>query len=172
MLDKTGQTGSPLQLVNGMILISTFACARLIYGWIIVRASWIYATSMVLDHLMHGLFPVLQISPNANRGAGRALECDLRGVRLWKFHPERAERVLVNIDSLFPFLSPEFCLAKGDVNRFSRMIAALQKRFTEKDTKAASAPQHKNALDRHGAARTDGERVMTRRGEAKRKAPF
>ena len=36
MLDKTGQTGSPLQLVNGLILISTFACARLGYGSIIV----------------------------------------------------------------------------------------------------------------------------------------
>ncbi|KAI9450716.1 DUF887-domain-containing protein [Lactarius psammicola] len=32
MLDKTGQTGSPLQLVNGLILISTFAGARLVYG--------------------------------------------------------------------------------------------------------------------------------------------
>ncbi|KAN0129618.1 DUF887 domain containing protein [Lactarius tabidus] len=34
MLDKTGQTGSPLQLVNGLILISTFAGARLVYGTI------------------------------------------------------------------------------------------------------------------------------------------
>jgi hypothetical protein len=40
MLDKTGQTGSPLQLVNGLILISTFACARLCYGSIIVRLSF------------------------------------------------------------------------------------------------------------------------------------
>ncbi|KAF8263047.1 DUF887-domain-containing protein [Lactarius quietus] len=32
MLDKTGQTGSPLQLVNGLILISTFVSARLVYG--------------------------------------------------------------------------------------------------------------------------------------------
>jgi len=40
MLDKTGQTGSPLQLVNGLILISTFACARLGYGFIIVRISF------------------------------------------------------------------------------------------------------------------------------------
>ncbi|KAH8995490.1 DUF887-domain-containing protein [Lactarius akahatsu] len=32
MLDKTGQTGSPLQFVNGLILISTFAGARLVYG--------------------------------------------------------------------------------------------------------------------------------------------
>lgn len=40
MLDKTGQTGSPLQLVNGLILISTFACARLGYGSIIVRISF------------------------------------------------------------------------------------------------------------------------------------
>jgi hypothetical protein len=40
MLDKTGQTGSPLQLVNGLILISTFACARLCYGFIIVRVSF------------------------------------------------------------------------------------------------------------------------------------
>ncbi|KAI0291074.1 DUF887-domain-containing protein [Multifurca ochricompacta] len=32
MLDKTGQTGSPLQFVNGLILLSTFAGARLAYG--------------------------------------------------------------------------------------------------------------------------------------------
>ena len=132
----------------------------------------IYATSMVSDRLIYGLSPVLQFSPNVNRGAGRALERDLRGVRLWKFHPERVERVLVNIDSLFPFLSPEFCLAKGDVNRFSKMIAALQKRFSEKNTKAVSAPQHTNTIERHGVARTEGERVMTRRGEAKRQAPY
>jgi len=37
MLDKTQQTGSPLQLVNGLILMSTFAGARLIYGPIMVR---------------------------------------------------------------------------------------------------------------------------------------
>ncbi len=37
MLDKTGQTGSPLQLVNGLILISTFAGARLVYGSIMVH---------------------------------------------------------------------------------------------------------------------------------------
>ena len=40
MLDKTGQTGSPLQLVNALILISTFASARLGYGSIIVRISF------------------------------------------------------------------------------------------------------------------------------------
>lgn len=42
MLDKTGQTGSPLQFVNGLILIITFAGARLVYGSIMVlyiRAS-------------------------------------------------------------------------------------------------------------------------------------
>jgi len=32
MLDKTGQTGSPLQFVNGLILLATFAGARLVYG--------------------------------------------------------------------------------------------------------------------------------------------
>ena len=76
MLDQTGQTGSPLQLVNGMILISTFACARLGHGWIIVRA---YATSMVWDHLIYGLSLVLHISRNANRGAGRARARSSRG---------------------------------------------------------------------------------------------
>lgn len=40
MLDKTGQTGSPLQLVNGFILISTFTCARLVFGSIMVRISF------------------------------------------------------------------------------------------------------------------------------------
>ncbi|EDR14781.1 uncharacterized protein LACBIDRAFT_305847 [Laccaria bicolor S238N-H82] len=31
-LDKTGQTGSRAQLVNGLFLLSTFFCVRLIYG--------------------------------------------------------------------------------------------------------------------------------------------
>src|SRR5712691_9665119 len=37
MLDKTQQTGSPLQFVNGLILMSTFFGARLVYGPIMVR---------------------------------------------------------------------------------------------------------------------------------------
>ena len=48
MLDKTGQTGSPLQLVNGLILISTFACARLGYGSIIVRIFFDLRVQMIL----------------------------------------------------------------------------------------------------------------------------
>ena len=117
---------------------------------------------------MHGLSAVVPISSNANRGAGRALECDRRRVRLWMFHPERAERFLVKIDSLFLSLSPAFWLAEGGVNRFSKMIAALQKRFTEKNTKTHSEQQHKNAIDRRGVARPELERVMTRRGETRR----
>ena len=58
-------------------------------------------------------------------------------------------------------------LAEGKVHRFSKMIAALRKRFDAKDTKARSAPQHTN-VDRHIVARSDSERVVTRRGEARR----
>jgi hypothetical protein len=49
MLDKTEQTGSPLQFVNGLILMITFAGARLVYGSIIVRTPpprSIYAPGM------------------------------------------------------------------------------------------------------------------------------
>ena len=84
------------------------------------------------------------------------------------FHLERAERFLVKIDSSFLSLSSAFWLAEGGVNRFSKMIAALQKRFTEKNTKTHSEQQHKIAIDRRGAARLEGERVMTRRGETRR----
>jgi hypothetical protein len=59
-------------------------------------------------------------------------------------------------------------LLRGSLSRFSKMIAALQKRFTAKDTKAHSAPQHTTVVDRRGAARSEGERVVTRRGEARR----
>jgi len=127
MLDKTGQTGSPLQLVNGMILISTFACARLGYGWII-SYKFLLTLIEVRDGLSSAIF------------AG--------------------------------YVCGNFTLNGLNAFWFSKMIAALQKRFTEKDTKAVSAPQHKNTLDRHGVARTESERVMTRRGEAKRQAPY
>ncbi len=53
MLDKTGQTGSRLQLVNGLILISTFALARLAYGSFIVCTSFDYASNMIIS-LSHG----------------------------------------------------------------------------------------------------------------------
>ena len=128
----------------------------------------IYAASMVSDYLIHGFSTVVSISPNSNRGAGWAFECDRRRVRLWMFHLERAERFLVKIDSSFLSLSSAFWLAEGVVNRFSKMIAALQKRFTEKNTKTHSEQQHKIAIDRRGAARLEGERVMTRRGETRR----
>jgi hypothetical protein len=32
ILDKTGRAGSNLQLVNGIALMSTFLCVRLLYG--------------------------------------------------------------------------------------------------------------------------------------------
>ena len=48
------------------------------------------------------------------------------------------------------------------------MIAAIRKRFVPKDTKAHSASQHTNVVGRHGAAKSENERAMTRRGEAKR----
>ena len=48
------------------------------------------------------------------------------------------------------------------------MIAAIRKRFTAKDTKAHSAPQPTNVVDRHGVAKGENDRAMTRRGQAKR----
>lgn len=37
-LDKTGRTGSTLQLVNGILLVSSFGLVRLLYGTYTVRA--------------------------------------------------------------------------------------------------------------------------------------
>ena len=36
-LDKTGRTGSALQLVNGVFLILAFFGVRLVYGGLVVR---------------------------------------------------------------------------------------------------------------------------------------
>jgi hypothetical protein len=175
MLDKTGQTGSPLQLVNGLILISTFACARLGYGWIMVRASFdprVQFGYRTISRMGSFLSLVVPIYPNVIRGAGWALECHLHQLRLWKHHPERPERVLVRLILRFgfSFLSfPWSCgFAEGILNRFSKMIAALQKRFTAKDAKAQSAPQHMNVVDGHGTSRSESEQAVTRRGEARR----
>lgn len=39
-LDKTGRTGSTFQLVNGILLLSTFFGARIVYGWYISLSFW------------------------------------------------------------------------------------------------------------------------------------
>ncbi|KAI9509608.1 DUF887-domain-containing protein [Russula earlei] len=55
MLDKTGQTGSTLQFVNGFILVGTFAGARLVYGTIM--SYQFYQTIFeVRDGLSSGIF--------------------------------------------------------------------------------------------------------------------
>jgi hypothetical protein len=106
MLDKTGQTGSPLQLVNGLILISLFACARLGYGFIIVRIFFDLCVQWFLGYLSrHGFSPVIPISSNITRGARRALEFYFRELHLWKSRPLRVERVLVRSISFVSFRS-------------------------------------------------------------------
>ncbi|KAF8489787.1 DUF887-domain-containing protein [Russula emetica] len=120
MLDKTGQTGSPLQLVNGLILLCTFACARIGYGFII-SYQFLQTLLEVHDGLSSAIF---------------------------------ASYICGNIT-----------LNGLNVFWFSKMIAALRKRFTAKDTKAHSAPQHTDVVDRHGVARSENDRAMTRRGE-------
>ncbi|KAH9019140.1 DUF887-domain-containing protein [Lactarius pseudohatsudake] len=71
MLDKTGQTGSPLQFVNGLILISTFAGARLVYGPIMGH------------HIPPSLYhhpSVVSVLPDAHRGSATASRApSLRG---------------------------------------------------------------------------------------------
>lgn len=56
------------------------------------------------------------------------------------------------------------------MNRFTKMIAALGKRFNEKDTiKSRSTSQHTNLVDRPKAAtRGEHDRRLTTRGEARR----
>ena len=39
-LDKTGRTGSTLQLVNGVLLLATFFFVRIVYGWYTSIAFW------------------------------------------------------------------------------------------------------------------------------------
>ncbi|OBZ75274.1 putative TLC domain-containing protein C17A2.02c [Grifola frondosa] len=39
-LDKTGRTGSTLQYVNGVFLLLTFFCARIVYGWYMTLGFW------------------------------------------------------------------------------------------------------------------------------------
>ena len=91
MLDKTDQTGSPLQLVNGLILMSTFAGARLVYGPIMVRTHLQKGN----DYLTHGRSPVVAVLPDALRGARWAFGGCFRRVRLRKHRPKRVKHILV-----------------------------------------------------------------------------
>jgi hypothetical protein len=108
MLDKTKQTGSPLQLVNGLILMSTFAGARLVYGFTIVRTLHPILSKGCVDRMDSSCFPiVIPILPNALRGAGRSYERRIRRIRLRECGPERTERVLVRYTE---FVEPELLL--------------------------------------------------------------
>jgi hypothetical protein len=109
MLDKTEQTGSPLQFVNGLILMSTFAGARLVYGAIIARSLICTST----DYLTYRRSPVMAVLPNALRGAGRTLGGSFRRIPLRKCRPERAKRFLVSSIRLREF----FFLSLGERGR-------------------------------------------------------
>ncbi|KAI0280522.1 TLC domain-containing protein, partial [Russula aff. rugulosa BPL654] len=54
--DKTGQTGSPLQLVNGLILISTFASARLAMALSSYSYQFLQTVFEVRDGLSSAIF--------------------------------------------------------------------------------------------------------------------
>ncbi|KAH9978315.1 TLC domain-containing protein [Russula compacta] len=130
MLDKTGQTGSPLQLVNGLILLSTFGGARLVYG------------SIMSYQFYQSLF-------NVRDGLSSAVFAG--------------------------YISGNVILNGLNVFWFSRMIAAIRKRFHSTNTKdakprqASSQPQHANVVDRHrDNAASGGDRRLTMRGEAAR----
>jgi hypothetical protein len=99
MLDKTKQTGSPLQLVNGLILLSTFAGARLVYGFTTVR---MLHRNVSTNGLIMSPPPVIPVLPDALRGAGRPDERRIRWIRLRECDPERTERVLVRYVSHRP----------------------------------------------------------------------
>lgn len=94
MLDKTGQTGSPLQLVNGLILISTFGGARLVYGSFMVRTLLLRSRPLIWHRYLTPP-PVVPVLPNTFRRARRAFERSFRRVHFRKCYPERLERVLV-----------------------------------------------------------------------------
>ncbi|KAI0289857.1 TLC domain-containing protein, partial [Russula brevipes] len=123
MLDKTGQTGSPLQLVNGLILFSTFAAARLVYG------------TMISYQFCQTLFEVRDGLSSAIFAAYVCGNLILNGLNMFWF---------------------------------TKMIAALRKRFDAKDTKPRSASHPTNVGDRHGAARFDSDRRLTTRGDTRR----
>jgi len=123
MLDKTQQTGSPLQLVNGLILMSTFFGARLVYG------------PIMSYHVYQTLF-------EARDGLSVAIFAG--------------------------YVCGNITLNGLNVFWFTKMIAALRKRFNGNVTKPGSTSQHENPADRHKAARVDNGRRLTTRGEARR----
>lgn len=132
----------------------------------------IYACYYSIEcHLTHGRSPVVAVLPNHLRSAGRTLAGYFRGVRLWKCCPKRIERVLVRSIRLRESFSLGSMGAEDDnreMNRFTKMIAALRKRFNTKDTKSRSTTQHTNLVDRHKATRGENDRRLTTRGEARR----
>ena len=105
MLDKTGQTGSPLQFVNGLILIITFAGARLVYGSIMVlyiRGPPPYFQSsfarLTDDYLLPCPFPPttdIPGAPDTLRGARRPLKRRPRRVRVRVYGSKWTKCILV-----------------------------------------------------------------------------
>ena len=54
-LDKTGRTGTTLQLVNGALLLSTFFFVRIVYGWYTVRLRP-FSVGPFLNNIFQSIF--------------------------------------------------------------------------------------------------------------------
>jgi hypothetical protein len=110
-LDKTGRTGSTLQLVNGIALMSTFLGVRLVYGGS-VSLQFLFTLAQVWREM-----PLFYVIVN---GCGLFI---LQGLNiLWYARYRLAQ------NKSFPH----------QLARFSKMITAMRRRFESKpDTSAA-----------------------------------
>lgn len=64
-LDKTGRTGSTFQLVNGILLLSTFFFVRIVYGWYISITFWRVMFSRTVRDSMPLFFWIVFLSGHA-----------------------------------------------------------------------------------------------------------
>ncbi|TGZ81761.1 DUF887-domain-containing protein [Ascodesmis nigricans] len=126
--DKLGLTGGRLQLVNGICLITTFFCCRLIWG--------VYSSVMVFIDI----FSIYANPPGAgNLTAQDLLAEEALADKSVEVHPFAGKSVPLWL--AFIYLSSNLTLNGLNFYWFSRMIQTITSRFTtpqEKDRKHMS----------------------------------
>ena len=135
-LDKTKQTGSTLQLVNGIFLLASFFFVRLCHGMYTVSCS----NSLVI--CSNRQFTVIPFLPrDQRRSAPVSILCDLL---CWECCIEWFECHVVSTSAVY--------LSSGlhGECRFGKMIRALQKRFS-----GSSGPSANGHVNGKHAAKTE-----------------
>jgi hypothetical protein len=96
-LDKTGKTGTKLQLFNGALLLSTFAGTRLIWGTLVVSSGTLLCVALGNRHasLNAPICAVISVLQHVVQRAGASSPRISPRVRCRKRRPQSSQLVLV-----------------------------------------------------------------------------